>query len=55
MKSTQGTALSRAKRCTAASKASVILASGAVEAIQATLNCRCTYPTSPSGYCRPGT
>ena len=33
MKSTQGTALSRAKRCTAASKASVILASGAVEAI----------------------
>ena len=34
MKSTQGTALSRAKRCTAASKASVILASGAVEAIE---------------------
>ena len=54
MKSTQGTALSRAKRCTAASKASVILASGAVEAI-GNLNCRCTYPTSPSGYCRPGT
>ena len=40
-KSTHGIALVRANRCTAVLNASVILASGAVEAI-GNPNCRCT-------------
>ena len=53
-KSTHGSRWSRANRCTAALNASVIRASGAVEAI-GNPSRRCTEPTRPGAYCNPGT
>jgi len=53
-KSTHGTCWSRAKRCIASLNPSLILPSGAVEAIGSP-SCRCTNPTSPASYCSPGT